>query len=247
MKDNRELQSIYVSWKRVMIRLSRSKGRLFGTMFQPVLFLITFGLGFRKVGGNLEFVLPGILAMNAIMSSAMAGISVIWDREFGFLKEILIAPVSRASAVIGRSLGAITTALIQGLWIGFLGVLFGAKINYLGIIPAFLFLILISALSVGIGLAFSSKLSDFESFQIIHNLIIMPLIFLSTAFIDVSTAPKWLVFITKVNPFSYGINGLRYALTGTGTVNVFLDLGVISVFVVLATIISIRLFEKIEV
>jgi len=230
-----------------MIRLSRSKGRLFGTMFQPILFLITFGLGFRRVGGNLEFVLPGILAMNAIMSSAMAGISVIWDREFGFLKEILVAPVSRTSAVIGRSLGAITTAMIQAVWIGFLGALFGAKLNYLGILPAFIFLILISTLSVGIGLAFSSIMSDFESFQIVHNLVVMPLIFLSTAFIDVSTAPKWLAVITKVNPFSYGINGLRYFLTGSGSVNILLDFGLTLLFAVIATIISVRSFERIEV
>ena len=247
MRDNKELQSIYVSWKRVMIRLSRSKGRLFGTMFQPVLFLITFGLGFRGVGGNLNFVLPGILAMNAIMSSAMAGISVIWDKEFGFLKEILVAPVSRVSAVIGRSLGAITTAIIQAIWISFLGILLGAKISYIGIFPALIFLILTSTVSVGIGLAFSSMMSDFESFQVVHNLVIMPLIFLSSAFIDILTAPKWLAFIAKVNPFSYGIDGLRHSLMGNGAMNIFLDLGVILFFAIIATAISVFSFERIEV
>jgi ABC-2 type transport system permease protein len=241
-----ELQSVYVSWKRIMIRFSRSKGRILGTMLQPVIFLLAFGIGLRG-GNSLDFILPGIMAMAVIMSSSMAGISVMWDREFGFLKEILVAPVSRASAVVGRSLGAITTAMIQAVWIGGLGVLLGAKINPAGIIPGLVFLILTSAVSVGIGIAFASRMTDPESFHVIQNLVIMPLTFLSGAFIDVSNAPGWLATVAKANPFTYGIDGLRHVLTSGGAMGAGLDLLVISVSAVILTLISIRCFEKIRI
>lgn len=245
--ESNEWQSIYVSWKRIMIRTVRAKGRLLGSFVQPILFMVAFGLGLRGSGGSLEFIFPGILVMGAIMSSVMAGISVMWDKEFGFLKEILVAPVSRLSAVIGRAAGAITTALLQAIWLGLIGILMGVKISGVGIIPAMGFVILTSAIAVGIGLSFACIISDFQSFQIVQNIVIMPMVFLSTAFINLNAVPKWLSVIVRLNPFSYGIDGVRQLLTGIGFFPLWLDLLVVASAAVVAMIISAYLFERIEI
>ncbi|MBR9679486.1 MAG: ABC transporter permease [Candidatus Altiarchaeota archaeon] len=245
---NRNIQSVYVMWWRIMIRMIRAKGRLLGTMVQPLFFMVAFGLGLRGVGGSqLNFILPGIIAMSAIMSSVMAGIGVIWDREFGFLKEVLVAPVSRVSVIIGRAAGAITTTIVQSIWLGFIAIIMGAEIQLAGVIPALIFLILTSTLAVGIGLSFGSIIDDFENFQIVQNIIIMPMTFLSTAFISVEFAPSWLALIVKLNPFSYGIDGMRHFLTGAGSFNPALDLLVISVCAALSIIASAWFFERIEI
>ncbi|HDR53562.1 MAG TPA: multidrug ABC transporter permease [archaeon] len=246
-QTNRELQSIYVMWKRIMIRTVRAKGRLLGTFVQPLLFMVAFGLGLRGGGvENLSFILPGIIAMGAIMSSVMAGLSVMWDKEFGFLKEVLVAPVSRLSAVIGRAAGAITTAVIQSVWLAVVGMVIGARFNMVGALPALGMLILTSAIAVGIGLSFASIISDFESFQIVQNIIIMPMVFLSTAFIDVRSAPGWLAWVVRFNPFSYGIDGFRHFLTGMGGLPLWMDITVTVGVSVLAMVVSAVMFEKIE-
>lgn len=244
---NREWQSVYVMWKRVMIRTIRAKGRLLGSFVQPILFMLAFGLGMRGSGGSLNFILPGIIGMSAIMSSVMAGISVMWDKEFGFLKEVLVAPVSRLSIIVGRSAGAITTAMFQVVWLIMIGMLMGATFRPEGFLPALGMTILTSAIAVGIGLSFASVISDFQSFQIVQNIVIMPMVFLSTAFIDVTSAPGWLSTVVKLNPFSYGIDGIRQFLTGTGAFPIWLDLLVAGLAAIIAMIVSSYLFERIEV
>lgn len=242
----RELQSVYVMWKRVMIRMIRAKGRLLSTMLQPLLFLVAFGLGLRGAGGSLDFFLPAIIFMSSVMSSAMAGISVMWDREFGFLKEVLVAPVSRLSAVIGRAAGAMTTVLIQAVWIGFVGSLMGADLNLSGALPALLFLIGSSLIAVGIGISFASFIEDFESFQMVQNIVIMPMIFLSSAFINLDGAPGWLAFVASLNPLSYGMDGVRRFLTGTAFFPLWKSVAVTSISATVAMLAAAWCFERIE-
>lgn len=242
----RNLQTIYVTWKRVMIRLVRAKGRLVSTMVQPLLFLVTFGLGLRGVGGSMEFFLPAVIFMSSIMSSVMAGMSVMWDKEFGFLKEILVAPVNRVSAVIGQAAGAVTTVLIQSVWIGFLGVLMGAKISFAGILPAMGLLVLSSMIAVGVGISFASVMDDFEGFQMVQSIIVMPMVFLSAAFVNPAGAPKILTWIIKLNPLSYGVDGIRYFLTGGNVFPIMLDVGVTSIFALVAILSAAWFFERIE-
>jgi len=242
----RDLQTIYVTWKRVMIRLIRAKGRLVSTMVQPLLFLVTFGLGLRGVGGSMEFFLPAVIFMSSIMSSVMAGMSVMWDKEFGFLKEILVAPVNRVSAVIGQAAGAVTTVIIQAAWIGFLGVLMGAKISFAGILPALGLLVLSSMIAVGVGISFASVMDDFEGFQMVQSIIVMPMVFLSAAFVNPTGAPKILTWIIKLNPLSYGVDGIRYFLTGGNAFPIMLDVGVTAVFALAAILSAAWLFERIE-
>ena len=242
----RDLQTIYVTWKRVMIRLVRAKGRLMSTMVQPMLFLVTFGLGLRGVGGSLEFFLPAVIFMSSIMSSVMAGMSVMWDKEFGFLKEILVAPVNRVSAVIGQAAGAVTTVLIQAVWIGFLGVLFGARINFAGILPAMVLLVLSSMIAVGVGISFASVMDDFEGFQMVQSIIVMPMIFLSAAFVNPAGAPGPLAALIKFNPLSYGVDGIRYFLTSGNSFPIMLDVGVTTLFALAAILSAAWFFERIE-
>jgi len=245
--SNREWQSIYVSWKRIMVRTVRAKGRLLGSFVQPILFMVAFGLGLRGRGGSLEFIMPGIIAMSAIMSSVMAGLSVMWDKEFGFLKEILVAPVSRLSAVVGRSAGAITTAMFQVMWLTIIGMLMGARFILQGIVPAIGMIIITSTVAVGIGMSFASIIDDFQSFQVVQNIVVMPMVFLSTAFVDVAHAPGWLSVVVKLNPFSYGIDGIRHFLTGLGAFPLWLDILVASSAAIVAMLASSYLFEKIEI
>jgi len=241
----KELEAIYVMWWRVLVRLWRSKGRLAASMIQPVFFLIAFGLGLRGKG-MLDFVLPGIVAMNVFMSSVMAGISVVWDREFGFLKEVLVAPVRRLTIVIGRASGAVTTALIQALWLIFLGFLFGAKINFSNTPQILLFLVFFSTFSVGIGLILSTKVEDMESFQALLNILVFPLIFLSNAFVNLELAPNWLAFIVKLNPISYFVDAIRFYMTGKAFFNLQMDFFVSLIFAALSVTLSAAMFERIE-
>ena len=182
MKPN-NLQTIYVMWLREMKRFLRAKSRVIGTIAMPFFFLISFGLGMRQgfslpgmpQVNYLNFLVPGIIGMTMLFNSMFTGISVLWDREFGFLKEILVAPVKRFAIVLGRIAGGITTALIQAILILILSLFIGFKIlNLSGIILAILFMILIGIGFIGLGVALASILETMESFSLINQLIIFP-------------------------------------------------------------------------
>ncbi|MCP8306738.1 MAG: ABC transporter permease, partial [archaeon] len=183
-------QAIYVLWLRQIKRFFRARSRLVANLVQPFFFLMFFGFGFGfiRFEGSLnyiDFLAPGIITMSVVFSSMFAGVSVIWDRQFGFLKEVLVAPVSRLTIVIGQTLGGSTLAIVQGLTVLGISMLLGAKINLWGIIPALIFMALIAFFAVSMGLIIASRLEDFQGFQLIMNLLIFPLIFLSSAFFPI--------------------------------------------------------------
>ena len=221
----REIQAIYVMWLRQMKRFIRSKSRMVATIIQPLFFLIILGSGFRAVqmtgigGDYLQFLAPGIIAMGILFSSMFTGVSVLWDRQFGFLQEVLVAPISRFSIIIGRTLGGATTALIQGFIVLLISVALGVHISgIIGLALTLIFMVLIAFTAVGIGLAIASKMSDFQGFQIIMNLIIMPLFFLSSAFFPIATNPSIPEIVRKAsffNPLFYMVDGLRGSLTSS--------------------------------
>ncbi len=243
MKEN--LEAIYIMWWRIMVRLWRAKGRLAATLVQPVFFLIAFGLGLRGRGA-LEFVLPGIVSMGVFMSSTMAGVSVVWDREFGFLKEVLVAPVSRLTIVIGRASGAATTALIQAVWLLVLGMLMGANVSCAGILPALALLTLLSLTAVSFGVSVASVVEDMESFQAIMNLVVFPIIFMSTAFVNPALAPGWLARLVSFNPISYAIDGARFYLSGIRSYSLFADWVVSALVCALFLAISVKSVKRME-
>ena len=255
MKPN-NLQTIYVMWLREMKRFLRAKSRVIGTIAMPFFFLISFGLGMRQgfslpgmpQVNYLNFLVPGIIGMTMLFNSMFTGISVLWDREFGFLKEILVAPVKRFAIVLGRIAGGITTALIQAILILILSLFIGFKIlNLSGIILAILFMILIGIGFIGLGVALASILETMESFSLINQLIIFPTFLLSGAFFPVTNFPAWLRPIALIDPLTYGVDGLRASLIGFSQFPLILDLAILLIFGLSMVIFGSYLFRKTEV
>ena len=246
-----EIQAIYVMWLRQMKRFIRSKSRLVSSLVQPLFFLLILGSGFRVavfegVGDYLSFLSPGIIAMAILFSSMFTGISVLWDKQFGFLQEVLVAPISRISIIIGRTLGGATVALIQGVIILIISLFLGVQISgFIGLIFTLFFMILIAFTAVGFGLVIASKMEDFQGFQLIMSLVIMPLLFLSSAFFPVTSNPT-MKSIAMFNPMFYMVDGLRGSLiVGVDTVNSPLfNLVIVSLICVIMMGVGSYLFSK---
>ncbi|MFH1404062.1 MAG: ABC transporter permease [Candidatus Altiarchaeota archaeon] len=249
---NRELEGVYALWKRELIRFFRSKSRVIGSLGMPFFFLAILGSGLNNafrlpMGGNyMQFIAPGIIGMVLMFGSMFSGIIVLMDRQFGFLKETLVAPVSRLSLVIGKAVGGATTAIIQGVIIMLMAVLLGAEIHVSNIILLVGFMFFISVMFVSLGIAIASTLDDMHGFQLIMNFLIMPLFFLSGALFPLSTAPVVLQKLSLFDPLTYGVNGLRYLLTGSSDIAFTTCVAVLSAFTLLFVLLAIYLFNRIE-
>jgi ABC-2 type transport system permease protein len=217
------------------------------------LFLVALGFGFGPIyqkagGGNyLEFLAPGIIAMSILFTSVFSGIEIIWDRQFGFLKETLVAPVPRLTIMLGRTLGGATVAMIQGIIVLLLSLIAGFRIAHPEMLPlAFLFMFLIALLFTAMGTAIASRLQDMQGFQLIMNFVVMPLFFLSGALFPLDSAPPALAMIAKFNPLSYGVDGLRGAFLLSSHFGMGVDLGILTVLCVLFLVLGAWLFSKIQ-
>ena len=163
----------------------------------------------------MTFLLPGIIGMTLLFSSMFSGISVLVDKQFGFMKEILVAPISRLSIMLGKTLGGATTALINGVIMLLLAMIIGIQVvSFIGIFFSLVFMLLISISFVSLGIAIASRMSDMSGFQIIMNFLIMPMFFLSGALFPINQTPLWMQSIAYLNPVFYGIDGLRGSLIG---------------------------------
>jgi len=247
------MEVIYIMWLRQLKRYWRSRARMIGSIGQPLLFLVALGFGFGNIfqkagqGNYIEFLAPGIIAMSILFTAMFSGIEVIWDRQFGFLKETLVAPVSRAKIMIGRTLGGATVSFLQGLFVLILSLLIGFKFNIIGLPLAIVFMLLIALLFTAFGTAIASVLEDMQAFPLIINFIIMPLFFLSGALFPLDNVPKALSTILRLNPLSYGVDGVRGALLGTFKLGLFMDLAVVTLITIIVGIIGSYLFSKITV
>ena len=244
---------IYILWLRQLKRYLRSKSRIIGSLGQPLLFLLALGYGlgpiFQKAGeGNyIEFLAPGIIAMSVLFTSIFSGIEIIWDRQFGFLKEIMVAPVSRFTIMIGRTLGGAAVATIQGIIVFLISIAVGFRPSSISALPAALIVMsLIALLFTALGTAVASMLEDFQGFQLIMNFLVMPLFFLSGALFPLQGLPKIVAQITIINPLSYGVDALRGLLTNNYHFGLPLDLLVLSGITLLFLLIGSYLFSRIE-
>jgi len=250
-----ELQSIYVLWLRQMKRFVRAPSRIAGAIAQPLFFLLILGLG---LGGAvfpgiktdfLNFLAPGIIAMAIMLSSIFTGVSVLWDRQFGFLQEVLVAPVSRFSIILGRTFGGATLALLQGFIILGIALLMGAiATETIGLAMTIIIMILLSFTAVGFGLIIASIIKDFEGFQTIMNLLLLPLFFLSSAFFPISqNLPSWLQTVALCNPILYMVDGIRGSLTNANNLfSPYLDLGIITLMCLIVWLFGVFLFNRSE-
>jgi len=213
------MKTIYILWLRQLKRHVRSRSRMIGSLGQPLLFLIALGFGFgpiyQKAGGGsyIEFLAPGIMAMSILFTALFSGIEIIWDRQFGFLKETMVAPVSRFKIMFGRTLGGATVAIMQGVIVFILSLIIGFHVQSFNLIlPALIFMFLIALMFAGLGTAIASVLEDMQGFQLIMNFLVMPIFFLSGALFPLNNLPPAINFITRIDPLTYGVDALRGSL-----------------------------------
>ena len=206
---------------RELLRFIQERTRLFSSFAMPLLFLVIFGAGFNRLIGTItpgvdfiQFMYPGIIAMTILMNSVMSGLSVVWDREFGFLKEILVAPLGRSGIVLGKAVGSATVSVLQGIVMLVLAPFLGVSLNPLLVIKLIPMLIILSISLSGPGILIASRMRSQQGFQIIVQLVIFPMMFLSGVFFPVNNVPVWLAVISKINPLTYGVDAIRQLFLG---------------------------------
>jgi ABC-2 type transport system permease protein len=247
------MNAIYILWIRQLKRFIRKKASLVGALGQPIIFLFAFGFGLSPIfqqagqGNYIQFIAPGIIAMTVLFTSIFTGVEIIWDKQFGFLKETFVAPISRFEIFMGKTLGGMTVAAIQGMLVFLITLVAGFRPENWALVPlGLLFMLLIAFLFSAVGTAIAARLEDMQGFPLIINFVIQPLFFLSGALFPVRNLPPVLDVITKINPLTYGVDAMRFAFSGT---NVFSPLVSVSILllVILATIgIGLYQFSKIE-
>ena len=246
--------AIYILWLREVRRYVRSRSQILASLGQPLLYLLALGFGlgpvFQKAGNGsyLQFVAPGVIGMTVLFTSMFSGIGLLWDRQFGFLKETLVAPVPRLSIVIGKTLGGVTVALLQGTLVVVVCLVAGFRPVAWAALPyAFCYMALIALVFGGLGTAIGSRLQDMQGFQLIMNFLVLPIFFLSGALFPLDHLPKVLGVITEVDPLSYGIDGIRGVLIGRAHFGLLTDLAVLSAVAVVLLSIGSYLFSQIEI
>ena len=245
---------IYIIWLRQLKRYFRARTRIIGSLAQPLLFLLALGFGFGPIyqkagqGNYIQFIVPGIVAMSILFTSIFSGIEVIWDKQFGFLKETLVAPVSRALIMIGRTLGSATVAVLQGIIVLVISCALGFRVVNLALLPiSIIFMFLISLFFTSIGTAIGSMLDDMQGFQLIMNFLVMPLFFLSGALFPLDKVPKALSVVAAVDPLTYWVDGLRGTLISMTHYGLTIDLLVLGVLTIILVAIGSYLFSKIQI
>src|SRR5713101_6259063 len=248
------MSAIYILWLRELKRYVRSRAQIVASLGQPLLYLLVLGFGlgpvFQKAGNGsyLQFVAPGVISMTILLSAIFSGIAMLWDRQFGFLKETLVAPVPRIEVMIGRTLGGATVAVIQGTLILIVCLIAGFRPVHLSLFPlAFVFMALIAIVFAALGTAFGSILQDMQGFQLIMNFMVLPIFFLSGALFPLTNLPKALPIITRLDPLSYGVDGLRSALIGVTHFGMTTDFAVLCVIAVGLLFFGAWRFSKIEI
>src|SRR5467141_627302 len=227
------LRAIYIIWYRDILRYWRDRWRLVASLAQPLLFLVVFGAGlssslgrgtvFGTPGGfsYIQFMYPGIIGMAILFTAIFGAMSIVWDREFGFLKEVLVAPIDRSAVAIGKALGGTTQAMIQGLILLVLAPLVGVKLSVLTVVEL---LPLAAVLAFGLasfGVAIASMMKSLQGFQVVMNFLMMPMFFLSGALFPLTNLPGWMTWLTRLDPASYGIDPIRrVVLSNSGLPNV---------------------------
>ena len=247
------MSAIYILWLRQIKRYFRSRPRIIASLGQPLLFLLALGFGFGPIfqragqGNYIQFLAPGVISMSILFTAIFSGIELIWDRQFGFLKETLVAPVPRILIMAGRTLGGATVAMFQGLIVIVICLLAGFRINSFASLPvALLFMVLVAVMFTAMGTAIASVLSDFQGFQLVMNFLVMPIFFLSGALFPLNNLPKALEIIASLDPLTYGVDGLRGALIGVGHFSAALDVAVLSVLAALLVAAGAYLFSRIQ-
>jgi ABC-2 type transport system permease protein len=244
---------VYILWLRQIKRYWRSRSRVIGAVGQPLLFLLALGYGIGSIykragGGNyIDFLVPGIIAQTILFGAIFWGINVIWDKQFGFLKETLVAPVSRLRILTGSALGGATTTLVQAILVFVISLFLGFRPYNWALVPIALGVAALFAFALtcfGAGLA--AKVNDFQGFQAINQFLIFPLYFLSSALFPIDGVPKALKIIASVNPVSYAVDAMRGLLINQSHFGLAKDFAVLMATVVVLTAFGVYCFKHLE-
>ncbi len=247
------MSTIYILWLRQIKKYFRARSRIIGALGQPLLFLLAFGFGFGSIfqqagqGNYIQFLGPGIIMMSVLFTAVFSGIDLIWDRQFGFLKETMVAPVPRWQIMLGKTLGGATVASFQGLIVFVLTLFVGFRPHNLLMLPvAAVFVFVIALLFTSLGIAIASSIEDMQGFQLIMNFLVMPIFFLSGALFPLQGLPRVMDIVTRFDPLTYGIDGIRHSLIDLGKFGIATDLLVVVALAAILLGIGSYLFEKIQ-
>jgi ABC-2 type transport system permease protein len=247
-----DFDAIRMLCERDIVRYLRERTQLYGSIARTVVWLFILGAGLRgsvNVPGDysyLEFVFPGMLAMAIIFSSLQSAISIIFDRQFGFLREILVAPIPRTSVVVGKALAGSLISTLQGSIIFLFAPFIGLHLNPLDVVASIFVMIGIGLGLTSVGLCISARMTSFEGFGTINNFVILPLYFTSGAQFPLDRAPHWLRILAHFNPLTYGVDLLRGILLGTWTYEPWQDIAVISGIAIFFIMLATWIFERQE-
>jgi ABC-2 type transport system permease protein len=247
------MSTIYILWLRQIKRYFRSKSRIIGALGQPLLYLVALGYGLGPVyqragsGNYINFLAPGVIGMSVLFTAIFSGMEMIWDRQFGFLKETFVAPVSRFNIILGRTLGSATVATFQGVVVLFLTLIVGFRpTHWAGMLVAPFIMLAIALIFTGLGTAIAAVLEDMQGFQLIMNFLVMPIFFFSGALFPLTGLPTALAVVARVNPLSFGIDALRAVLTSLGHFSLFTSLGITIAFAVVMVGAASFLFRRMQ-
>ncbi len=244
--------AIYILWLRDLKRYWYDKPRIFASLGQPVLFLFVLGTAlspnFNGPAGLRfsEFIFPGIISMTVLFTSIFSAVSIVWDREFGFLKEVLVAPVSRWAIVVGKALGGSTVAVLQGCLMLLMAPLVGVQLTPGLVVLSVAVMFLIALAITGLGIVIAARMKEMEGFQMVVNFIIMPIFFLSGALFPLDRLPQWLAVLTRLDPLTYGVDLLRHVMLGIGAIPAAVCLTVILAFAALMFAVAVLEFNAVE-
>lgn len=244
---------IGILWLREIKRYLRSRTQIIASLGQPLMYLLVLGFGLGSVfrqagqGSYLQFIAPGIIAMGILFTSIFSGIGLLWDRQFGFLKETLVAPVPRSQIMLGRTLGGATIAMIQGLLVLVVALVAGFRPSPSAVPLALVFMALIAMVFASLGTAIGSTLRDMQGMQLVMNFLVMPIFFLSGALYPLSNLPAALTGATRLDPLSYGIDGLRGAFNGLSHFSLALDAAILAAVAAVFVALGAWSFSKIQI
>jgi ABC-2 type transport system permease protein len=246
-----ELMAVYAVWLREFKRFYRDKGSLLGSIARPLMWFLIIGGGIgatTKLAGvsvdYFTFIAPGIIGMTVLFTSLFQGVSVIWDREFGFLKEMLVAPVSRTSIVIGKALGGATSSLLQSAIIIGVAYAIGVHFSLSALLALLPLIIIISVGFTSMGLTIASLMDTMEGFNVIMNFIVMPMFLLSGALFPISATSGIMATAVYVNPMTYGVEALRYAAIGVSSTSPVTSMSVVLAFAAAMAVIATVAFNR---
>ena len=245
--------TVYILWLREVKRYLRSRPQIIASLAQPLLYLLVLGFGlgpeFQQAGQGsyIQFMAPGVIGMGILFTSIFSGIGLLWDRQFGFLKETLVAPVPRLHIMVGRTLGGATVAMLQGTLVLIVCLVAGFRPTSLLAIPeALLFMALVAIVFSALGTLIGSTLKDMQGFQLIMNFLVLPIFFLSGALYPLNNLPRPLAAATRLDPLTYGVDGIRGALIGLSQIGPLVDFAVLIVVAGLFLALGARAFARIQ-